>query len=77
MLLLALVSVAISGVHSAFPNITVCKEMEWDLGDAPDPDAPTGPIPVPGQQVYIQDAINFCLNLPNPNSTMLVSVKLF
>ncbi|KAJ3143830.1 hypothetical protein HK101_003038, partial [Irineochytrium annulatum] len=56
----------------SYPNITLCHLDNFFLGkDAKDPYAPPGPYPVKGQQVYIGDAQNFCLNLPNPNSTYL------
>ncbi|KAJ3143949.1 hypothetical protein HK101_002930 [Irineochytrium annulatum] len=59
----------------SFPNATLCKEKGWYLGpDAVDATAPPGPYPVKGQQVYIQDAQNFCINLPDPNSTYLKKV---
>ncbi|KAJ3020333.1 UNVERIFIED_CONTAM: hypothetical protein HDU68_010236 [Siphonaria sp. JEL0065] len=52
-LILALVRTALT----AFPNVTFCRDRNWDLGDEPDPDTPRGSIPVPGQQVYIKDAV--------------------
>ncbi|KAI8617248.1 hypothetical protein BC830DRAFT_1114502 [Chytriomyces sp. MP71] len=50
----------------------VCSGNNWDRGDAVDPDAPPKPWPVAGQQVYIQDPQNFCINLPNPNDQYLI-----
>jgi hypothetical protein len=47
-------------------------ERDWNLGpDAVDPCAPLDPSPVSGQQVYIQDPLNFCMILPDPNSPTL------
>jgi hypothetical protein len=56
-----------------FPDDKVCRAKNWDLGDQIDPCAPDGPYPVKGQQVYIKDPRNFCINLPNPNSPALKS----
>jgi hypothetical protein len=55
-----------------FPNTTICVERDWNLGpDAVDPCAPPGPYPVAGQQVFIQDPLNFCMILPDPNDPRL------
>ncbi|KAJ3143853.1 hypothetical protein HK101_003007 [Irineochytrium annulatum] len=35
------------------------------------PYAPPKPWPVKGQQVYIKDSTNFCINLPNPQDPYL------
>ncbi|KAJ3017738.1 UNVERIFIED_CONTAM: hypothetical protein HDU68_011500 [Siphonaria sp. JEL0065] len=55
----------------AGPNDPVCSGDNWDRGNETDPDAPPGPYPVAGQQVYIQDTLNFCINLPNPDDPTL------
>jgi hypothetical protein len=56
----------------AFPDSNVCLAMNWDLGaEAVDKCAPLGPYPVSGQQVYIQDPLNFCIMLPDPDSEYL------
>ncbi|KAJ3286297.1 hypothetical protein HDU79_006577 [Rhizoclosmatium sp. JEL0117] len=49
----------------------MCVEKNWYLGDIVDQCAPAKPYPVPGQQVYIKDEQNFCINLPNPDSIFL------
>ena len=57
---------------ATYPNDKVCEAKNWFLGwDAKDNCAPYGPYPVDGQQVYIKDAVNFCINLPDPNSPYL------
>ncbi|KAI9341398.1 hypothetical protein BDR26DRAFT_860367 [Obelidium mucronatum] len=59
---------------AAPPDFSTCEAKNWDLGEnATDPTAPPGPYPVAGQQVYIQDQNNFCINLPNPNDPTLKS----
>ncbi|KAJ3232373.1 hypothetical protein HDU81_003011 [Chytriomyces hyalinus] len=60
-----------SGCVGSYPNITMCREKNWYLGDTVDICKPLIPYPLPGQQVYIKDAINFCINLPNPDSIFL------
>ncbi|KAJ3011675.1 UNVERIFIED_CONTAM: hypothetical protein HDU68_001581 [Siphonaria sp. JEL0065] len=60
------------GCVGSFPNITMCREKHWYLGEEnPDRCKPLAPAPVPGEQVYIKDSTNFCINLPNPNSIYL------
>ncbi|KAJ3023179.1 UNVERIFIED_CONTAM: hypothetical protein HDU68_008745 [Siphonaria sp. JEL0065] len=60
------------GCVGSFPNMTLCHEKNWWLGENPvDPCAPPKPWPVPGQQVYIKDEQNFCLLLPDPDSIFL------
>jgi len=60
---------------ATFPDHQRCNELGWDLGpNAVDPCAPEGPYPIVGQQVYIQDPLNFCMNLPDPNSQVLKNV---
>ncbi|KAJ3368085.1 hypothetical protein HDU91_000874, partial [Kappamyces sp. JEL0680] len=55
-----------------FPDGNVCLQKNWFLGaGAKDPCAPLGSYPVVGQQVYIQDPFNFCINLPDPNNAVL------
>ena len=55
-----------------FPDEKECFQKNWFLGnDAKDSCAPPGPYPIPGQQVYIQDPANFCMILPDSNSTIL------
>jgi hypothetical protein len=57
------------------PDSNECERKNWYLGpDVKDSCAPVGPYPVSGQQVYIQDAVNFCLNLPDPQSPWLLSM---
>ncbi|KAJ3195665.1 hypothetical protein HK101_011407, partial [Irineochytrium annulatum] len=46
----------------SYPNMTLCKERNWNLGTDNDPYAPPKPWPVSGQQVYIK---------PNPDSPYL------
>jgi hypothetical protein len=59
----------------AFPDAKLCLQMDWNLGpNAVDKCAPLGPYPVSGQQVYIQDPLNFCINLPDPDSPTLQSL---
>ncbi|KAJ3232371.1 hypothetical protein HDU81_003009 [Chytriomyces hyalinus] len=60
------------GCLGSFPNMTQCKANNWFIGE-PDPCKPTQ-IPLPGQQVYIQDAVNFCINMPDPQSLFLQSL---
>ncbi|KAJ3267354.1 hypothetical protein HDU77_000068 [Chytriomyces hyalinus] len=50
----------------------VCSGNNWDRGEAPDPNAPHGPYPISGEQVYIQDPNNYCINLPNPDDPYLI-----
>ncbi|KAJ2993598.1 hypothetical protein HDV02_002228 [Globomyces sp. JEL0801] len=59
--------------NPTFPDTKLCVERNWDLGaNAVDPCAPIGETyPVAGEQVYLQDPVNFCLLLPNPNSPLL------
>ncbi|KAI9344951.1 hypothetical protein BDR26DRAFT_856983 [Obelidium mucronatum] len=61
------------GCIGSFPNIPDCEKYNWYL-PYDDPCAPPGPYPISGQQVYIKDATNFCLNLPNPDSIFLQNV---
>ncbi|KAJ3037299.1 hypothetical protein HDV00_001794 [Rhizophlyctis rosea] len=56
---------------SNVPNATLCEQKNWNLGGAVDPNAPPQPWPVSGQQVYIQDDLNFCINLPNSDDPYL------
>ncbi|KAJ3043211.1 hypothetical protein HDV00_005531 [Rhizophlyctis rosea] len=56
---------------SSVPNATECELKNWNLGGAVDPNAPPKPWPVAGEQVYIADELNFCLNLPNPDNAYL------
>ncbi|KAI8610357.1 hypothetical protein BC830DRAFT_1146187 [Chytriomyces sp. MP71] len=62
------------GCAGSFPNLTLCAQLNYYLGDIKDQCAPPGPYPVSGQQVYIKDPTNFCLNLPKPESIFLVRV---
>ncbi|KAJ3073923.1 hypothetical protein HDU98_000310 [Podochytrium sp. JEL0797] len=54
---------------------TQCRIDNWYLGTTVDECAPlslngtTGAVP--GQLVYIKDEVNFCINLPNPDSIFL------
>ncbi|KAI9335303.1 hypothetical protein BDR26DRAFT_866075 [Obelidium mucronatum] len=59
------------GCVGSFPNITLCLERNWHLGDLKDRCAPPLPHPISGQQVYIKDPTNFCINLPDPDSIFL------
>jgi hypothetical protein len=53
-------------------DVIDCASVNWDLGpNAVDPNAPPKPWPVAGQQVYIKDQYNFCINLPNPDDSYL------
>lgn len=55
-----------------FPNASICLEKNWNLGeDAVDKCAPLNQYPIYGEQVYIQDANNFCFMLPDPNNNVL------
>jgi hypothetical protein len=61
--------------EATFPNNEECIAKNWYLGpDARDPCAAIGPYPVSGEQVYLEDATNFCLLLPNPDSPHLKSM---
>ncbi|KAJ3401286.1 hypothetical protein CcCBS67573_g10316 [Chytriomyces confervae] len=60
-----------TGCVGSFPNLTQCTIANYYLGDTVDRCAPPAPYPVAGQQVYIKDSTNFCLNLPNPDSIFL------
>jgi hypothetical protein len=53
-----------------FPDLEECKRKNWDLGNITDPCRPKK-LPEIGQQVYIQDPLNFCINLPDPDSEHL------
>ncbi|KAJ3191167.1 hypothetical protein HK101_008009 [Irineochytrium annulatum] len=55
----------------SFPDIKTCQKDNWNLGTDYNPYAPPKPWPVKGQQVYIKDEYNFCINLPDPNSSYL------
>ena len=46
-----------------FPDEELCKKTNWNLPGR-DPCRPSH-VPVAGQQVYIKDQFNFCINLPN------------
>ncbi|KAJ3021657.1 UNVERIFIED_CONTAM: hypothetical protein HDU68_009520 [Siphonaria sp. JEL0065] len=60
------------GCVGSFPNLTQCHELNWYLGESnADKCKPAGPFPIPGEQVYIKDEQNFCINLPNPDSIVL------
>ncbi|KAJ3017737.1 UNVERIFIED_CONTAM: hypothetical protein HDU68_011499 [Siphonaria sp. JEL0065] len=52
---------------TATTSFAPCSGDNWDRGNVVDPNAPPGPYPVAGQQVYIKDNWNFCINLPNPD----------
>ncbi|KAJ3285222.1 hypothetical protein HK104_009592 [Borealophlyctis nickersoniae] len=57
---LTISAVAVTAQTDTVPpnlNHTLCELRNWDLGDTPDPNAPPGPYPVKGEQVYIQDAV--------------------
>ena len=61
-----LVSIASAAPNCAsfnFPDEKVCVATNWNL-PGKDPCRPLK-IPVDKQQVYIKDAVNFCINLPN------------
>ncbi|KAI9329962.1 hypothetical protein BDR26DRAFT_922674 [Obelidium mucronatum] len=69
---LMITSLLAASLATAAPNDTVCSGDNWDRGEnAVDPNAPPGPYPVAGQQVYIKDVSNFCINLPNPDDPTL------
>ncbi|KAJ3391650.1 hypothetical protein HDU84_005600 [Entophlyctis sp. JEL0112] len=53
----------------SYPNLTYCQANNWYVSTA-DPCKPST-VPLPNQMVYIKDEVNFCINLPNPNSTVL------
>ena len=58
--------------EATLPDSNECQAKNWYLGpNAKDKCAPLGPVPVSGQQVYIQDPVNFCLLLPDENSPFL------
>jgi hypothetical protein len=62
----ALLSTIIAAPNCAsftFPDEKVCVATNWNL-PGEDPCRPSK-IPVDKQQVYIKDAVNFCINLPN------------
>ncbi|KAJ3065198.1 hypothetical protein HDU98_011418 [Podochytrium sp. JEL0797] len=52
------------------PDVPLCRALDWYI-PTPDPCYPLTTVPMPGQQVYIKDMSNFCINLPNPNSIFL------
>ncbi|KAI8621304.1 hypothetical protein BC830DRAFT_1095069 [Chytriomyces sp. MP71] len=58
------------GCLGSYPDIDACRATGWSI-TTPDPCKPNTSIPMPGQQVYIRDELNFCLNLPNPHSIFL------
>ena len=59
-------------VEATFPDSQECIAKNWYLGpQARDRCAPVGPYPIAGMQVYIQDATNFCIMLPDPDSDYL------
>ncbi|KAI9335305.1 hypothetical protein BDR26DRAFT_866077 [Obelidium mucronatum] len=58
------------GCIGSFPNIPDCLKYNWYLPYT-DPCIPPLPHPISGQQVYIKDATNFCINLPDPDSIFL------
>ncbi|KAJ3092701.1 hypothetical protein HK100_006881 [Physocladia obscura] len=57
----------------SYPNITLCVADNWYLGNLTDKCIPSNLTDgvVSGQQVYIKDELNFCINLPNPDSLYL------
>ncbi|TPX74651.1 hypothetical protein CcCBS67573_g04069 [Chytriomyces confervae] len=57
------------GCLGSFPNTAVCAAANWNIPNN-DPCRPSQ-IPLPGQQVYIKDAVNFCINMPDPQSIFL------
>ncbi|KAI8607094.1 hypothetical protein BC830DRAFT_1087243, partial [Chytriomyces sp. MP71] len=57
--------------ENAVPDMKLCETKNWYLGEMKDQCAPLDGIPRPGQQVYIKDSTNFCINLPNPDSIFL------
>ncbi|ORY50792.1 hypothetical protein BCR33DRAFT_712774 [Rhizoclosmatium globosum] len=58
------------GCVGSYPDIPKCRANNWFIPDA-DPCYPVTSVPMPGQQVYIRDEKNFCINLPNPNSIVM------
>ncbi|KAI8837705.1 hypothetical protein BJ741DRAFT_603064 [Chytriomyces cf. hyalinus JEL632] len=58
------------GCLGSFPDIKKCAASNWFLTEA-DPCYPVAPIPLDGQKVYVKDATNFCINLPDPDSIFL------
>ncbi|KAJ3410221.1 hypothetical protein HDV05_004016 [Chytridiales sp. JEL 0842] len=69
---LTLSALSINSVVAPPPDAALCERLNWDLGpDARDPNAPPGPYPIRGKQVYIQDPLNFCLMLPSKTDETL------
>ncbi|KAJ3068783.1 hypothetical protein HDU98_008103 [Podochytrium sp. JEL0797] len=58
-----------AGCLGSYPDIQQCDATNWHI-TTPDPCKPSS-VPMPGQQVYIHDQNNFCINLPNPNSILM------
>ncbi|KAJ3021659.1 UNVERIFIED_CONTAM: hypothetical protein HDU68_009522 [Siphonaria sp. JEL0065] len=59
-----------AGCVGSFPDIPSCVANNWYIS-TPDPCYPLDGVPRPGEQVYIKDEKNFCINLPNPDSIFL------
>ncbi|KAI9353564.1 hypothetical protein BDR26DRAFT_848806 [Obelidium mucronatum] len=55
-------------ITSAYPDSAYCESKNWDLGENSDP---SPGLKLDGQQVYIKDQFNFCINLPDPYSPFL------
>ncbi|KAJ3356079.1 hypothetical protein HDU83_001993 [Entophlyctis luteolus] len=71
---LAVLALAAHAQVTSDPCITdeylpTCCANNWYVSTA-DPCKPST-VPLPNQMVYIKDEVNFCINLPNPNSTVL------
>jgi hypothetical protein len=61
--------------QSTFPDSNEATRTNYnDPNRAPDPCAPLGPRPAIGQQVYIQDPVNFCIVLPDPNTGFISDI---
>lgn len=61
--------------QSTFPDSDEATRTNYFAPNRPeDPCAPLGPMPAIGQQVYIQDPINFCIVLPNPYAGTIADI---
>jgi hypothetical protein len=61
--------------QSTFPDSNEAARTNYYEPNRPaDPCAPLGPRPAVGQQVYIQDPLNFCINLPDPHTGVISDI---
>ncbi|TPX71961.1 hypothetical protein CcCBS67573_g06027 [Chytriomyces confervae] len=72
-ILAAAFAASLAGAQTTRKVDEPCSGDNWDRGVDLPPNAPAGPYPLAGQQVYIQDPSNFCIGLPNPNDPFLIA----